>query len=446
MREATKRVAQGSVVMLTLATVLGCAGGTGSNTGGSKEEPVKEAAAAVSTEPVTLTIFNSSMGDELMQSAIINPIQTKYPFITMKVVKKEKGSYIEDLIAAGTVPDIIMGDSSGDIPVYSELKVLHDMTPLVKKLDFNLSSIDPAVMDEVRAYTGDARLLALPRGHNVAVLYYNKDIFDKFGVPYPKDGMTWQEAIELSRKVTRVDGGIQYRGLDFSEHILIPNNQLSLPVVDAATMKAAVNTEKWKRLFEGLKQVYAIDGATPQPADYGGRASTLFLKDKNLAMFASTLMFGALPDAMKNGLNWDVATLPSFQEAPGRTIQMFAPFLGISETSKHKDQAFMAIAHILSEEVQVAEARLGRPSVLSTERVKKEYGLENDLLKGKNKDAIIKNKFAVARPSITKYDPAAFNIVRSKFKEVVLNNKDINTALREAEEAINKDLEQKKAQ
>jgi multiple sugar transport system substrate-binding protein len=188
-----------------------------------------------------------------------------------------------------------------------------------------------------------------------------------------------------------------------------------------------------------------MDGGKPAPAEYGGRGSTLFLKDKTIAMFASTLMFGALPDAVKNGLNWDVVTLPSFKEAPGRTIQMFAPFLGISGSSKHKDQAFAAISHILSEELQVSEAKLGRISVLSTERVKKEYGLENDLLKGKNKEAFVKNKFAASRASITKYDTAAYAILRNKFKEAVLNDKDVNTALREAEEAINKDLEQKKA-
>ncbi|RKN61336.1 ABC transporter substrate-binding protein [Paenibacillus ginsengarvi] len=450
MNATKKRAVNGSVAMLAMAAMLGCSTGTATEKSGDpsrqeKEQPGKAVSAAVSTEPVTLTIFNSSMGDELMKSAIVDPIQAKYPFMTINVVKKEKGSYMEDLIAAGSVPDIIMGDSSGDIPVYNDLNVLYDMTPLIKKLGFNLSSIDPAVMDEVRAYTGNARILAIPRGHNTAVIYYNKDIFDKFGVPYPKDGMTWDEAIDLSKKVTRLDGGVQYRGLDFAEHILIPYNQLSLPAIDAKTMKAAVNNDKWSRLFATLKRVYEADGAKPAPADYGGRASTIFLKDKTLAMFASTLMFGALPDAIKNGLNWDVVTLPSFQEATGRTIQMFSPFLGISPTSKYKDQAFMAIAHILSEDVQVSEAKLGRPSVLSTDRVKTEYGTANELLKGKNKDAIIKNKFAVARPSITKYDPAAYNILRSKFKEVVLNDKDINTALMEAEEAINKDLEQKQA-
>jgi multiple sugar transport system substrate-binding protein len=440
-----KSIAQGSAIAMSLAVAVGCSGGMAPGKSGGNAEQAKGTPPAVSQEPVTLTIFNSSMGDELMKSAIVDPIQSKYPFITMKVVKKEKGSYIEDLLAAGTVPDIIMGDSSGDIPVYNELNVLYDMTPLIQKSGFNLSSIDPAAMDDVKAYTGDARIVALPRGHNVAVLYYNKDIFDKFGVPYPKDGMTWDEAVDLAKKVTRSDGGVQYRGLEFSEHILIPYNQLSLPAVDAASMKAAVNNDKWKSLFEGLKRVYEMDGGKPAPAEYGGRGSTLFLKDKTIAMFASTLMFGALPDAVKNGLNWDVVTLPSFKEAPGRTIQMFAPFLGISGSSKHKDQAFAAISHILSEELQVSEAKLGRISVLSTERVKKEYGLENDLLKGKNKEAFVKNKFAASRASITKYDTAAYAILRNKFKEAVLNDKDVNTALREAEEAINKDLEQKKA-
>ncbi|MDF2714971.1 MAG: extracellular solute-binding protein family 1 [Paenibacillus sp.] len=440
-----KSIAQGSAIAMSLAVAVGCSGGTGPDKSGGNAEQAEGTPPAVSRKPVTLTIFNSSMGDELMKNAIVDPIQSKYPFITMKVVKKEKGSYIEDLLAAGTVPDIIMGDSSGDIPVYNELNVLHDMTPLIRKFGFNLSSIDPAAMDDVKAYTGDARIVALPRGHNVAVLYYNKDIFDKFGVPYPKDGITWDEAVDLAKKVTRSDGGVQYRGLEFSEHILIPYNQLSLPAVDASSMKAAVNNDKWKSLFEGLKRVYDIDGGKPAPAEYGGRGSTLFLKDKTIAMFASTLMFGALPDAVKNGLNWDVVTLPSFKEAPGRTIQMFAPFLGISGSSKYKDQAFAAISHILSEELQVSEAKLGRISVLSTERVKKEYGLENDLLKGKNKEAFVKNKFAASRASITKYDTAAYGILRNKFKEVVLNGKDVNTALREAEEAINKDLEQKKA-
>ncbi|WP_158301670.1 ABC transporter substrate-binding protein [Paenibacillus mesophilus] len=440
-----KRWVRGSIFVLSLSVAAGCSGGAGSVKSGGGAVQAKGTPPVVSTEPVTLTIFNSSMGDELMKSAIIDPIQSKYPHITMKVVKKEKGSYIEDLLTAGTVPDIIMGDSSGDIPVYNELNVLYDMTPLVKKYGFNMSSIDPAAMEDVKAYTGDARIVALPRGHNVAVLYYNKDIFNKFGVPYPKDGMTWDEAVDLAKKVTRTDGGVQYRGLDFSEHILIPYNQMSLPAVDAASMKASVNTDKWKTVFEGLKRVYDMDGGRPAPADYGGRASTIFLKDKTLAMFASTLMFGALPDAMKNGLNWDVVTLPSFKEAPDRTIQMFAPFLGISGSSKNKDQAFMAIAHILSEELQVSEAKLGRISILATQRVKKEYGVDNDLLKGKNKEAFVKSKFAAARPSVTKYDPAAYAILRGKFKEVVLNNKDVNTALREAEEAINKDLEQKKA-
>ncbi|MDF2713343.1 MAG: hypothetical protein K0R28_268, partial [Paenibacillus sp.] len=47
--------------------------------------------------------------------------------------------------------------------------------------------------------------------------------------------------------------------------------------------------------------------------------------------------------------------------------------------------------------------------------------------------------------SITKYDALAGTEMVKKFKEVAFNGKDINTALREAEEIINKKIDEEKA-
>lgn len=49
---------------------------------------------------------------------------------------------------------------------------------------------------------------------NIPALFYNKDIFDKFGVAYPKNGMIYEETLDLdlARRVTRSDGGVQYLG------------------------------------------------------------------------------------------------------------------------------------------------------------------------------------------------------------------------------------------
>ena len=42
-----------------------------------------------------------------------------------------------------------------------------------------------------------------PLSLQINVLFYNKNIFDGFGVSYPQDAMTWDEFIETAKRVTR---------------------------------------------------------------------------------------------------------------------------------------------------------------------------------------------------------------------------------------------------
>jgi len=44
------------------------------------------------------------------------------------------------------------------------------------------------------------------------VIYYNKDLFDKQGVAYPKKGWTWEEFQSAIEKLTHVDGDTRYYG------------------------------------------------------------------------------------------------------------------------------------------------------------------------------------------------------------------------------------------
>ena len=46
------------------------------------------------------------------------------------------------------------------------------------------------------------QLYGLPFRNDYYVLYYNKTLFDKAGVEYPKHDMTWDEYRELAKKMT----------------------------------------------------------------------------------------------------------------------------------------------------------------------------------------------------------------------------------------------------
>ena len=57
-------------------------------------------------------------------------------------------------------------------------------------------------------FAGTSELRRPPVRHSLSVqarvLFYNKNIFDRFGVPYPQAPLTWREFIEIAKKVTYV--------------------------------------------------------------------------------------------------------------------------------------------------------------------------------------------------------------------------------------------------
>jgi multiple sugar transport system substrate-binding protein len=350
---------------------------------------------------------------------------------------------LQEFITAGTVPDIIYA-SPGDLFGLMDMQVLEDMTPLIKKHNFDLGRYNPDVLRGIRQYFAEDQLPVLPDNVQGAVLTYNKTIFDKFGVSYPKDGMTWTEAIELARKVTRNEGGVQYRGLDFAVGYLINNNQLSLSFIDSRKGKAAVSNDGWKHWFNMMRSIYEIEG-NQVTKDQFDKADS-FLKDQILAMYAAPSgMLNRISDAEKAGLKWDLATLPYFPDAPETGMQLNTTFYFVPPTSKYKDQAFDVIAELLSDEVQSANARNGRMTVLNKQEIKNEFGKDLPYLQGKNVAAIFKQK--IARPAaITDNDKLVKGPLKNQFFEVISGSKDVNTALRETEEEADKAIQAKKSQ
>lgn len=182
--------------------------------------------------------------------------------------------------------------------------------------------------------------------------FYNKDIFDKFGVPYPKDGMTWDDAFELAKKITREDGGTKYVGFLVHTPLMLMYNQLSLPFLDPKADRAAFTNDKWRVAFENFKRFYEIPGNpyTTAVDDFPkGYAA--------MAVHVSEKMIGW--KQVNPQLNMDFMSVPTFKEAPGTGLQPNVYSLFVSSVSKHKDAAFEAIAHLLSDEVQTQLSKKG---------------------------------------------------------------------------------------
>jgi multiple sugar transport system substrate-binding protein len=410
----------------------------GHTTNPNAAAPAEAAKAYVVDKPVTLTVapIVISITDEDFQTLLVEPVKKVHPNITLQLIKPGKGTNIEDLLAAGTPPDILL-TWNGRLLFTKEMGLLEDVSPLLKSHNIELSRFEPAAIDAIRMVSDEKELYALPFALQHYALYYNKGIFDKFGVPYPKDGMTWDDTVELAKKVTRSVEGTSYRGMGI-QNLASLHYPLSLGAVDAKTNKATVHNEQWKKVFELGKSIYGISGNAP--SKYFNNDDDVFVKNKNIAMLTAVNMIPRLLEAEKekSDLNWDTAQYPSFAERPNTYAMMNTHVAAVTKSSKNKDAAAEVLKVLTSDEVQlISSRRTARLTSLRNPEIVKQFGAEIPSLKGKHADSIFKSKHAPA-VVMSEYLGKATTILRDEFTLYIGGGKDVNSALREAEEKINK--------
>lgn len=423
----------GSFILVCVLSIALAACGAGINGKSDKEAAERPEVKQAAPEPVTLTIFATLDPLFFKNMGLEEMLKTKYPHITLKFVQINLTTVtFESALASGETPDLVCC-SIASIGTFKDLKLISDLTPLIQKHKFDLSSLNPGMEQVIRSYSEKGEFLMMPFYMSTAALYYNKDLFDKFAVPYPKDGMTWEEVYELAKRLTRQEGGVQYKGFMFNQQNITYKNQSGLAFVDPKTSKAAVNTDTWKKWLDTMSSFGRIEG------NNGGAEQDLFLKERTLAMRTGPTLIPLLPEATQKGLNWDVVSFPDFAGKKGAGTQMNAPYFAITPMSKHKDEAFQFVSFLVSEEAQTSLSAKGNVPVIRSEKVAQAFGTMFPELKGRNLQSFMKDTIAAPAP-YTRYDDIARTVMFIKLIEVQDGKKDANTALREAEEEINKKI------
>lgn len=423
MNTANRFISAGCMLALTLQ--LAACGSDKPNTKAAESQ-----APAVKKEPVEITVYSPGWEPELVMDIYGRKIQEKFPHVTIKVLPREK---LDTLTNAGVTIDLILA-SVGTTTDVLQSSYQQDISDLIKKYKFDLNRLEPTSIQFQKQISGGG-IYGLPGNTTTLGFFYNKDIFDKFGVPYPKNGMTWDETYELARKLTRNEGGTQYIGYSMSSIHALRLNQLTMPMIDAGANKAAFGDAKQKTYFETMGKFAQISG-------YGGSKDldnkANFTKTKTIAMQAD--LIGSAPNFTKEGVNWDAVSLPVFKEAPGIGPQSYPNYFYITRTSKLRDQAFEILTYVTSDEMQTYVTKKGYISILKDSSVNSHFAEDVPELKGKQAAALVPAKFAEPTVFTPQYGLAEKRL-HDAFKQFSDGKKDVNTALREAEELANKDIE-----
>ena len=174
----------------------------------SDAAPSAEAPSAAGYSGPPVTIKYSIWGDPqeiASQTAIAEAFHATNPNITVEVDVSDWDAYWTKLqtgIAGGAAPDVFAMDGPL-FPDYQARNVMLDLKPYIDKSGYDLTQLaDQGVADFT---TADGGQFGLPRDLNTIVLYYNKDIFDAAGIPYPDDTWDWAKLREVSKQLTKPD-------------------------------------------------------------------------------------------------------------------------------------------------------------------------------------------------------------------------------------------------
>ena len=189
------------------------AGGTAGEAGGAAGEAVAPPAAGA--EPASL-LFYWLTGD-------MSWVERNKPLMA-KFVEENPGYSVEQLlppsgmsaiekfqamIAGGEPPDI--ADTGMDQYSFADRDVFRDLQPLIERDGADLSDEDPIAMQSFY-HPGKNIQFGYPHSMNSAVMYFNKDLFDAAGEPYPPQSWddpswTWEAYKDVAKRMTQDTDG-----------------------------------------------------------------------------------------------------------------------------------------------------------------------------------------------------------------------------------------------
>jgi len=400
----------------------------------AEEEKPKEKYTPPS-DPVTLT-FMAPWSVEQVNGRFADALKAKYPNIT---IKPYAGTWVnaeelDKLFAKGEVPDLML--MTEDFSLLKEKDLLFPLDDMMKQFDFNIDKLRPGTVEQIRARDpeGQGRMIGIPVEDNAVALHYNKEIFDKFGVPYPKDGMTWDEIVDLAKKVTGERDGVKYRGFALNT-LSQAYSQLSLMGTDPETGEPQFSKNPgFAKFLELGKRIASIPGNYEKDLAYD-------FSKKDVAMTLG-LVANTIPHWPED-LKYDIVTFPTWPDLPDVGPSSLPLTIAISKQSKYKEQAFQVLEFLMSEEQQTKMTRSEVPSVLNDPNILLQFAADPIAKKNQkiNIEALYKLKPAPPAP-YSKYGPEALlyggsptnMFIPGKLRAFIDSGEDTQTFLRKLDD------------
>jgi multiple sugar transport system substrate-binding protein len=201
------------------------------------------------------------------------------------------------------------------VPSYAQKGALYEVRNLLKKHGKSLpKGYTPGQLELFEYKKG---VYGVPRDNDTKVIFYNKDLFRKAGVPFPKSGWTYDELRSTAKKLTVRSGSrVTQYGYAFETgqwRLYIWQHGSELFDNDQTPHKLTFNNAKAAAGLQYMADLINKDKVTPAPTQIVDSTTIgpLFISGQLAMAFGN---HGLVPQLTATpGLKWDVVGMPHFK-------------------------------------------------------------------------------------------------------------------------------------
>lgn len=276
-------------------------------------------------EPVIKEIYAKSLSIEIKTKTILPSIED------LSVHWHDLDVVIKDFLEQNQDVDLIYGftpEYLKDLVKNGSVKSLNEL------LDESLIDKLAPVMYDPIIQAGNSKLYAISPTFQSFVLVYNKSIFKEIGIDFPTNTMNWEEVSKLS---TDIQEKSDYRGItlgtppsDKEYYSLFQELYAPMRNFENNSGQTKINTDVNKKYWELFVKLYEDNSKATEEEFVKGEVAMAIFPMNQLTDPQYLSVYGKVDKS-----NWEIASLPVFEENKGAIIFSDALF-SISSHSENK--------------------------------------------------------------------------------------------------------------
>ena len=301
---------------------------------------------------IKFTLWGSPFEKQALEEAVksFNATHPTIHVTAQHTAYEAYGEKISAMLASGNPPDIAYLDYAQAFPFADAGKLL-DLAPYLAKQPADKSLLESAYYH----FDHGKKVLGTGLATGIILLYYNKDLFDKAGVPYPpskaEQAWTWDQFVQVAKKLTKDKNGNDATSPKFDPDNIVTYG-LSLPqdwwgyltfiysnkggLVNEDGTEPRINKPEAVEVLQKLRDAIFVDHIAPRPTQNKTLPSADILMQTGKIAMTFNGMWRVI-DFSQLHIKWGIGALPYFKEP--LTIILSVPKV-IFAATKYPDQTF----------------------------------------------------------------------------------------------------------